>query len=186
MYLSKFKKEIGWKDEVVNCLWFAVLLTYTAIMFVLQAIGACTHPNTPFIFSWPGMVWPEHPVLLAFFCMLYIVLMFAIFFSGAILTESRGENRVNNQKLGNFYVNVGSMLVLGSVFNWTIFMIVWLIAMLYKGILATLYYCFYKLPIYFISADERRQKKEEEAQQRKVENERMVKNLIKDFDRIGK
>ena len=186
MSLFKFKKEINWNSELVNCAWFSVLLTYTAIMFVLQANGACTHPNTPFIFAWPGMVWSEHPVLLSFFSMLYIVLMFAIFFYGAVLTETRGENKEKNQKLGNFYVNVSSLIVLGCVFNWTSLIIIWAIAMLFKGIHATLYFFFYKLPIYFVSADERKQKKEEEAQQRKVENEIMVKNLIKDFDRIGK
>ena len=186
MSLFKFKKENNWNSELVNCAWFAILVTYTAVMFVLQAIGACTHPNTPFVFSWPNMVWPEHPVLLSFFSILYIILMFAIFLYGAVLTETRDENRVNNQKLGKFYVNAGCMLVLGPVFNWTILTIIWLIAMLFKGILATLYFCFYKLPIYFISADERKQKKAEEAHQRNIENENMVKNLIKDFDRIGK
>ena len=186
MSLFKFKKEINWNSELVNCAWFAVLLTYTAIMFVLQAIGACTHPNTPFVFSWPNMVWPEHPVLLSFFGILYIVLMFAIFLYGAVLTETRGENREKNQKLGNFYVNVSCLIVLGSVFNWTSLIIIWSIAMLFKGILATLYFFFYKLPIYFVSADERRQKKAEEAQQRNAKSEIMVKNLIKDFDRIGK
>lgn len=186
MSLFKFKKENNWNSELVNCAWFVVLLTYTAIMFVLQAIGACTHPNTPFIFAWPGMVWTEHPVLLAFFSVLYILLTFAIFFYGAILTETRGENREKNLKLGYFYVNAGSMMILGPVFNWTILTIVWLIAMLFKGILATLYFFFYKLPIYFVSADERKQKKAEEAQQRKTENEIIVKKLIKDFDSIRK
>ena len=186
MSLFKFKNAIDWNSELVNCAWFAVLLTYTAVMFVLQAIGACVHPNTPFVFRWTNMVWPEHPVLLTFFCILYIVLMFAIFIYGAVLTETRDENRVNNQKLGKFYVNAGCMLVLGPVFNWTILTIIWLIAMLFKGILATLYFCFYKLPIYFISADERKQKKIEEAQQRNAKSEIMVKNLIKDFDRIGR
>lgn len=186
MSLFKFKKAINWNSELVNCAWFAVLLTYTAIMFVLQAIGACTHPNTPFIFGWPDMVWPEHPVLLAFFCVLYIVLAFAIFLYGAVLTESRGENREKNQKLGYFYVNVSCMMVLGPVFNWTTLTIVWAIAMLFKGILAILYFFFYQLPIYFVSADERKQKKAEEAQQRKEENEHIVKKLIKDFDSIRK
>jgi hypothetical protein len=186
MSLFKFKKDIDWNSELVNCAWFAVLLTYTAIMFVLQAIGACTHPNTPFIFGWPGMVWLEHPVLLSFFNVLYIVLTFAIFFYGAVLTESRGENREKNQKLGYFYVNVSCVMVLGPVFNWTLLIIVWVITMLFKGILATLYFFFYKLPIYFVSADERKQKKAEEAQQRKEENEHIVKKLIKDFDSIRK
>ena len=77
------------------------------------------------------------------------------------------------------------MMVLGPVFNWTLLIIVWVIAMLFKGILATLYFFFYKLPIYFVCADERKQKKAEEAQQRKEENEIMVKKLIKDFDSIG-
>ena len=164
MSLFKFKKAINWNSELVNCAWFAVLLTYTAIMFVLQAIGACTHPNTPFVFGWPDMVWSEHPVL----------------------TESRGENREKNQKLGYFYVNVSCIMVLGPVFNWTLLIIVWSITMLFKGILATLYFFFYKLPIYFVSADERKQKKAEEAQQRKEENEHIVKKLIKDFDSIRK
>jgi hypothetical protein len=75
---------------------------------------------------------------------------------------------------------------LGPVFNWTLLIIVWAIAMLFKGILATLYFFFYKLPIYFVSADERKQKKAEEAQQRKEENEHIVKKLIKDFDSIRK
>lgn len=185
MSLFKFKKVINWNSELVNCAWFAVLFTYTAIMFVLQTIGACTHPNTPIIFSWPDMVWAEHPVLLTFFCMLYIFLAFAIFLYGAVLTESRGENREKNQKLGYFYVNVSCMMVLGPIFNWTLLIIVWSIAMLFKGILATLYFFFYKLPIYFVCADERKQKKAEEAQQRKEENEIMVKKLIKDFDSIG-
>lgn len=186
MSLFKFKKAINWYSELVNCAWFAVLLTYTAIMFVLQAIGACTHPNTPFIFGWPNMVWSEHPVLLSFFCILYIVLMFAIFLYGAVLTESRGENREKNQKLGYFYVNVSCIMVLGSVFNWTALIIVWLFTLLFKGILATLYFFFYDLPIYFLSAGERKQKKAEEAQQRKAENDIIVKKLIKDFDRIRK
>ena len=184
MSLFKFKKENNWNSELVNCAWFAVLLTYTAIMFVLQAIGACTHPNTPFIFAWPGMVWSEHPVLLTFFSMLYIVVVFAIFLYGAILTETRGENREKNLKLGYFYVNVSSLMALGSIFNWALLTIIWLIAMLFKGILATLYFFFYKLPIYFVSTDERKQKKAEEAQQRKAENEIIVKKLIKDFDSI--
>lgn len=186
MSLFKFKKAINWNSELVNCAWFAVLLTYTAIMFVLQAIGACTHPNTPFIFGWPDVVWSEHPVLLSFFNVLYILLAFAIFLYGAVLTESRGEHREKNQKLGYFYVNASCVMVLGPVFNWALLTIVWLIAMLFKGILATLYFFFYKLPIYFVSADERKQKKAEEAQQRKEENEHIVKKLIKDFDSIRK
>lgn len=185
MSLFKFKNTINWNSELVNCAWFAVLLTYTSIMFVLQAIGACTHPNTPFIFGWPDMVWPEHPVLLSFFNVLYILLAFAIFLYGAVLTESHGENRENNQKLGNFYVNISCMMILGPVFNWALLIIVWVVAMLFKGILATLYFFFYKLPIYFVCADERKQKKAEEAQQRKEENDVMVKKLIKDFDSIG-
>ena len=186
MSLFKFKKATNWNSELVNCAWFAILLTYTAIMFVLQAIGACTHPNTPFVFSWPNTVWSEHPVLLSFFSVLYILLTFAIFIYGAVLTETRGENSENNRKLGYFYVNTGCMMILGPVFNWTILTIIWLIAMLFKGILATLYFFFYKLPIYFVSADERKQKKAEEAEQRNAKSELMVKNLIKDFDRIGK
>lgn len=186
MSLFKFKNAINWNSELVNCAWFAGLLTYTAIMFVLQAIGACVRADTPFVFGWPGMVWPEHPVLLSFFCILYIILAFAIFLYGAVLTETRGENREKNLKLGYFYVNVSCMMVLGPVFNWTLLIIVWVIAMLFKGILATLYFFFYKLPIYFVSADERKQKKAEEAQQRKEENEIIVKKLIKDFDSIRK
>lgn len=185
MTLFKFKKVTDWNSELVNCAWFAFLLTYTAVMFVLQAVGACVHPDTPIVFDWPDTVWPEHPVLLSFFCILYIVLAFAIFLYGAVLTETHGENSENNQKLGNFYVNVSCMMVLGPV-NWTILIIVWVIAMLFKGILATLYFFFYKLPIYFVSADERKQKKAEEAQQRKEENEYIVKKLIKDFDSIRK
>lgn len=186
MTLFKFKNVTDWNSEHVNCAWFAFLITYTAVMFVLQAVGACVHPDTPIVFVWPDTVWPEHPVLLTFFSMLYIVLVFAIFLYGAVLAETHGENSENNQKLGNFYVNVSCMMVLGPVFNWTILIIVWVIAMLFKGILATLYFFFYKLPIYFVSADERKQKKAEEAQQRKEENEHIVKKLIKDFDSIRK
>ena len=186
MSLFKFKKDIGWKSEPINCVWFAILLTYTLIMFILQAIGACVRADTPFVFGWPNMVWTEHPVLLSFFNVLYIVLAFAIFLYGAVLAESCGENREKNQKLGNFYVNVSCMMLLGPVFNWTLLIIVWSITMLFKGILATLYFFFYKLPIYFVSADERKQKKAEEAQQRKEENEHIVKKLIKDFDSIRK
>ena len=186
MTLLNFKKEINWNSEATNCIWIALLLAYFAITLVLQAIGACTHPNTPFVFGWPDMVWAEHPVLLTFFCLLYVILSMAAFLYGAILTETRGENSKNNQKLGNFYVKAGCMMVLSPVFNWTILTFIWVIVSLFTGIVAALYFLFYKFPIYIISADERKQKKEEEAEQRKIENEIMFKKLIKDFDKIRK
>lgn len=186
MSLLNFKKEINWNSEAVNCIWLAFLITYFSIMLVLQAIGACTHPDTPFVFGWPGMVWADHPVLLTFFILLYVILTLAIFIYGAILTETRDENTKNNQKLGYFYVNAGCIMVLGPVVNWTLLTLAWVIVSLFTGFLATLYFFFYKLPIYFVSANERKQKKAEEAQQRKEESEVIVKKLIKDFDNIGK
>lgn len=186
MTLLNFKKEINWNSEATNCIWIALLITYFGIMLVLQAIGACTHPNTPFVFGWPGMVWPEHPVLLTFFILLYVILTMAIFIYGAILTETRNENTKNNQKLGRFYVNAGCTMVLSPVFNWTILTFIWIIASLFTGFLSVLYFVFYKLPIYFVSAAERKKKKKEEAEQRNAESEIMVKKLIRDFDRIRK
>lgn len=187
MTLFKFKKDIGWISEVANCVWFAILIAYFGIMLVLQAIGACTHPNTPFIFGWPGMVWPAHPVWMTFIALCYAIISGAVFIYGEILTESRGEN---DKKLGRFYANAGCMMVLGPVFNWTILTFAWLICLIIYLIslcfIKLLRTIFYDLPIYFVSADERKQKKAEEAQQRKAENDIIVKKLIKDFDRIRK
>lgn len=187
MTLFKFKKEIGWISEAANGVWFAILIVYLGIMLVLQAIGACTHPNTPFIFAWPDMVWSAHPVWMTFIVLCYTIISAAVFIYGEILKESRSEN---DNKLGSFYANAGCMMVLGPIFNWITLTFVWLICLiifLFSWVFTkSLRTIFYDLPMYFVSADERRQKKEEEAQQRKVENERLVKNLIKDFDRIRK
>ena len=181
---KKLKESLCWDRDAICAIWFTLLFAYFGLLTFFQTSGMCTRADTPLVFKFPALIWPEHPVLLSWFMLAYVGITFAVYLYGAVLTCKRDSGDV---LLGRFYVGAARVVSLAFLAENLLFLLVWMVACLARIFLAALHTVFYRVPRFLVSVPGRMAARaERKRKDSDVPKPDRIMEIIRDIDNMGR